>query len=204
MVSRRRQRVIDKGISPKDFRPECPHITRGQNVPVILCLKELLDRLALGHINKLLLNKLTDPLLKRTSEGLQSVLLVGGISVAGNTRSLDDRLREDDSRVGDTALNIAVELPNVVQDTVEVHLPVSNQDMFTTLFDFGLEHQVALVDSAEGLDHFGEFAGDQWLDGYFDGGLGPVLERDHDVDVSNRVGVRDGGSLSDGLINALN
>lgn len=86
-----------------------------------------------------------------------------------------------------------------------MHLSISDQDMLARLLDFCLEHQVALVCSSDGLDHFGKFARNQRLDGDSDGWLGPEFERNHNIDLPplRQFCMSNGGCLCDCLVNTF-
>ena len=88
-----------------------------------------------------------------------------------------------------------------MHDAIQMHLPISNKDMFSWLFHFGLKHDIAFIDSSNGFGHFGKFARNKRLDCYSNGGLRPKLKGENYVElVVLKFSVGDGCSFYDCLV----
>jgi hypothetical protein len=77
------------------------------------------------------LNILSQPLLEWTRQHRNPILLIRRISIALDTRSIDDGLAEGHRRVRDLDFDVGVHLADVVEDRVELELAAAQDDVLT-------------------------------------------------------------------------
>ena len=97
--------------------------------------------------------------------------------MAWNAGGLDDSLSEGDTRIRNPDLNVAIKQPNIMHNTIQMHLTIAYEHMLTRLLNLRLQQKVAFVCFSNRLDHFGKLAGHQRLNRYPDSRLRPKFQR---------------------------